>query len=91
MTDLLEIVELAKEYNAALIVVVLLTRIDPRTKDAADMLDYLKTQGLTVLRSRICERVAFRRATGEGATVEELDKDPQAVAEIKAFFDEVRP
>lgn len=91
MTDLLEIVELAKEYNEALIVVVLLTRIDPRTKDAADMLDYLKTQGLTVLRSRICERVAFRRATGEGATVEELDKDPQAVAEIKAFFDEVRP
>jgi chromosome partitioning protein len=90
MTDLLEIVELAKDYNAALTVVVLLTRIDPRTKDAADMLEYLKTQGLTVLQSRICERVAFRRAIGEGATVQEIDKDPQAVAEIEAFFNEVR-
>jgi chromosome partitioning protein len=90
MTDLLEIVELAKEYNESLTVLVLLTRIDPRTKDAADMLDYLKTQGLSVLRSQICERVAFRRAIGEGATVQEIGKDPQAVAEIEAFFNEVR-
>jgi chromosome partitioning protein len=90
LTDLLEIVELAKEYNASLAVVVLLTRIDPRTKDTADMLEYLRTQGLAVLQSRICERVAFRRAIGEGATVQEIDKDPQAVAAIEAFFNEVR-
>ena len=89
MTDLLEIVELAKEYNEALIVLVLLTRIDPRTKDAAAMLDYLTTEGLHVLEGRICERVAFRRAIGEGATVQEIGTDPQAVAEVEAFFKEV--
>lgn len=90
MTDLLAIVELAKDYNAALIVLVLLTRIDPRTKDLADMLEYLNSQNLTVLKAQICERVAFRRAIGEGATVQELGKDPQAIAEIEAFFAEVR-
>jgi chromosome partitioning protein len=37
----------------------------------------------------ICERVAFRRAIGEGATVRELGKDPSAVAEVDAFFREV--
>ena len=89
MTDLLEIVELAKEYNESLVVLVLLTRIDPRTKDTVAMLDYLITQGLHVLENRICERVAFRRAIGEGATVQEIGTDPNAIAEIEAFFKEV--
>lgn len=89
MTDLLEIVELAKEYNESLTVLVLLARIDPRTKDTAAMLDYIATQGLHVLKNRICERVAFRRAIGEGATVQEIGTDPQAIAEIEAFFKEV--
>lgn len=89
MTDLLEIVELAKEYNEGLAVSVLLTRIDPRTKDAAAMLDYLTEEGLQVLRGRICERVAFRRAIGEGGIVQEIGTDRQASAEIEAFFQEV--
>ena len=91
MTDLLEIVELAKEYNPALDVRVLLTRIDPRTKDTDEMLEYLKSQNLNVLTSRVCERVAYRRAIGEGAIVQELakTKDPQAVAEMDALYSEV--
>ena len=39
--------------------------------------------------SKICERVAFRRATGEGATVQELGKDHIAITEAQAFFNEV--
>ena len=89
MTDLMEIVELAKEYNTALDVRVLLMRIDPRTKDAGEMLDYLKEQGLNVLDARICERVAFRRAIGEGAIAQEIGKDPSATSEMEAFFSEV--
>lgn len=90
MTDLLEIVDLAKEFNPALDVRVLLTRIDPRTKDAGDMLNFLqKDQGLNVLRARVCERVAFRRVIGEGAIAQEIGKDPQATAEMEAFFKEV--
>jgi chromosome partitioning protein len=89
MTDLLEVVELAREYNPSLDVRVLLARIDPRTKDTGEMLVYLEEQGLKVLSSRVCERVAFRRSTGEGATVQEIGKDHQATAEMEVFFDEV--
>ncbi len=89
MTDLMEIVELAKEYNTGLDVRVLLMRVDTRTKDTGEMLDYLKEQGLNVLTSRICERVAFRRAIGEGAIAQELGKDASATAEVEAFFAEV--
>ena len=53
MTDLLEIVDLAKNYNPDLDVRVLLTRVDPRTKDAGDMLEFLQEQQLKVLPTRV--------------------------------------
>ena len=91
MTDLLEVVELAREYNPTLDVRVLLTRVDPRTKDAGDMLEFLQEQKLRVLSTRVCERVAYRRAIGEGAIVHEVakGKDGQAIAEMDAFLKEV--
>ncbi len=89
ITDLLTIVELARDYNENLDVHVLLTRIDPRTKDAAEMLDFLTEQKLSVLHTKVCERVAFRRAIGEGAIVQELGRDQAAIAEIEAFYSEV--
>ena len=89
MTDLLEVVELARDYNPGLDVRVLLTRIDPRTKDTAEMLEFLTEQKLKVLPSKICERVAYRRAIGEGATVQELGRDQAAINEMDAFFKEV--
>jgi len=89
MTDLLEVVELARDYNPDLDVRVLLTRVDPRTKDAAEMLEFLAEQKLTVLPTKVCERVAFRRAIGEGATVQELGRDQAAISEMEAFFREV--
>lgn len=89
MTDLLEIVELAKDFNAGLDVQVLMMRIDPRTRDTGEMLEYLKENELRVLNARICERVAYRRAIGEGATVAEIGKDAQAIAEMQALFEEI--
>jgi chromosome partitioning protein len=91
MTDLLEVVELAREYNPTLDVRVLLSRVDPRTKDAGDMLEFLAEQKLNVLDTRVCERVAYRRATGEGAIVHEVakGKDAQAIAEMDSFLKEV--
>ncbi|MCD2514597.1 ParA family protein [Comamonas endophytica] len=89
MTDLLEVVELARDYNPDLDVRVLLTRVDPRTKDAAEMLEFLTEQKLRVLTTKVCERVAFRRAIGEGASVKELGRDQAAIAEMEAFFREV--
>ena len=67
----------------------LLARVDPRTKDAAEMLEFLAEQKLTVLPTKICERVAYRRAIGEGASVQELGRDQAAVAEMENFFREV--
>lgn len=90
MTDLLEVIDMAKDYNAALRVRILLTRIDSRTKDVAEMLAFLQEQKLPVLSSRVCERVAYRRAIGEGAIVQELGKDPSANQEMEAFLAEVR-
>ncbi len=89
MTDLLEIVELAKDFNSDLDVQVLMMRIDPRTRDTGEMLEYLKENELRVLNARICERVAYRRAIGEGATVAEIGKDAQAIAEMQALFEEI--
>ena len=90
MTDLLEVVELARDYNPELDVRVLLTRVDSRTKDAAEMLAFLAEQKLKVLPIKVCERVAFRRAIGEGSTVHELGKDTAAISEMDAFFREVQ-
>jgi len=89
MTDLLEVVELARDYNQNLDVRVLLTRVDPRTKDATEMLGFLAEQKLRVLNTQVCERVAYRRAVGEGATVSEHGRDLAAIAEMQAFFREV--
>lgn len=89
MTDLMEVVELARDYNPQLDVRVLLTRIDPRTKDVAEMLAFLTEQKLTVLPTKVCERVAFRRAIGEGATVQEIGRDQVAIAEVEGFFREI--
>lgn len=89
MDDLLTIVDEARQFNEKLVVSVLLTRIDPRTKDTGEMLAYLEEKGLQVLKSKVCERVAVRRAVGEGAIVQEVGKDGHAVSEIEAFFKEV--
>jgi chromosome partitioning protein len=90
MTDLLEIVSMAKDYNPDLDVRILLMRVDPRTKDTGEMVAFLKEQQLTMLQTRIFERVAFRRAVGEGATVRELGRDPHAIAEIESLLAEIK-
>lgn len=89
MTDLLEVVGLAQDLNPSLDVRVLLTRVDPRTKDTAEMMQFLAEQKLTVLDGKVCERVAYRRSIGEGATVQEVGKDPAAKHEMERFFGEV--
>lgn len=89
LTDLLEIVDLATDYNPDLKISILMQRIDPRNRDSIKTLEFLREKNLHVLNARICERVAYRRAIGEGATVAELRKDPTAIAEMAAFFEEI--
>ncbi|HDZ58179.1 MAG TPA: ParA family protein [Pseudomonas xinjiangensis] len=91
MTDLQEIIEMAKDFNTNLKVKILMSRIDPRTRntETAEMISFLKEEGLEILEAVVCERVGFRRAIKEGATVEELGKDKSAIAEMRALYEEV--
>jgi chromosome partitioning protein len=91
LTDLLEIASVARDINPDLQIRVLLARVDPRTRDAGEMLAYLAEQRLEVLDARVCERVAYRRAISDGLTVDELDgarRDAIAVEEMNAVFRE---
>ena len=89
LTDILTLVDMARDYNPKLTTCVLLNRIDSRTKDTAEMLDYLHTKPLTVTKATLAERVAYRRSVGEGQTVWEYGKDKNATAEVEAMLAEV--
>jgi chromosome partitioning protein len=92
LTDLIEIADLARDLNPALRLRVMLARIDARARDVGQMLAHLAELNLEVIDARICERVAYRRAVGDGLTVGELAgvrRDSVAAAEIDAAFREV--
>lgn len=91
MTDLLEIADIAKDFNPDLKIRVLLSRVSPQphVKDADRMYEWLMENELEVLKARICERVAYRRCIGEGAVVTEWKKDLHAITEMNEFLQEV--
>jgi chromosome partitioning protein len=92
MTDLLEVIELARAFNPPLTVRVLLTRVNPRTKDTGEMRAYVQEQNLALFDTAVAERVAYRRAIRFGATVHEPacgQLDPRAIMEMETFFQEV--
>lgn len=89
LDDLLEVVNVAKTYNRRLEIKMLLSRIDPRTKDFGKMYEYLISLELDVLNAKISERVAFRRSIESGRVVEETREDKKAVAEMAQFYEEI--
>lgn len=93
MTDLLEVIELAREFNPWLTVHVLLTRVNMRAKDTGEMRAYVHEQKLPIFETVVAERVAYRHAIRFGATVREhihIAPDRKAITEMEAFFQEVR-
>ncbi len=89
MTDFLDLLSLAKDINPKLDAKFLLARLDTRTKDATEMLEYLEEQELPAFTSRIYERVAYRRVLPSGSTVHETKKDNIAIKEMNSLFKEV--
>lgn len=89
LDDLLQVVNLAKTYNRKLEIKMLLSRIDPRTKDFGKMYEYLKSLELDVLDAKIAERIAFRRSIEAGRVVEETRDDKKAIFEMAQFYEEV--
>ncbi len=84
-----ELVEMAKDYNRNLEVMVLLNQIDPRTRDLEDMVEAVKDHDLPILQSYLCWRVAFKRVITNGSTVHEYKKDKKAVEEMESVFKEI--
>jgi len=89
MDDFVRILEDAKAVKPEINVKVVLSRIDTRTKDRAEMLKYLHDSGLEVLDSVIHERVIYRRVFSEGMGVFENSKDPAAKSEVEKLFTEL--
>jgi len=87
------LVEQAQAINEKLRAFAVLNRAstNPSVKEAEDaraaLADY---ENLRPGRAVIRDRISFRKAAREGSTVGELaDRDPKAIAEIQAFYEEV--
>lgn len=92
MTDLLQVAKMVSEAGSPFDLRILLSRVDARTRETAEMLEFLQEQNLQVFSSRIHERIAYRRATGEGLIVDEMSKgkDRTAIEEMDTFFKELQ-
>lgn len=90
MSDMVQLLQMVGDVNRSMLARVLLTRMDSRTKDGADMRKFLTEEmRLPVMACEIAERVGFKRTTGRGVTVEEDGQDEKAIAEMAAFYKEI--
>jgi len=89
MDDLLEIIEEARQFNESLQIKVLLTRV-ANSNDTGKMIDWLEQKGLPLMQARICERVAIKRAVGDGAIVQEISDNKKAIFEMEFFYKEIK-
>lgn len=90
MSDMMQLLQMVGDINRGLQVRVLLTRLDSRTKDGAEMRKFLTdNMGVQVLEAEVGERVGFRRTTGRGVTVEEDGTDDKAIHEMALFYREL--
>jgi chromosome partitioning protein len=60
LTDVLTVVDEAKDFNPKVHVKALMNRIDTRTKDTSDLQAFLEEYHIPAFNTRVCERVAFR-------------------------------
>jgi chromosome partitioning protein len=89
LTDVLTIVDEARDFNPKVRVKALMNRIDTRTKDTDELQAFLEEHHVPTFNTRICERVAFRRSVNQGCIVHEFGKDPAAIAEIDNLMREI--
>jgi len=62
----------------------------PRSRENAETMDALKMlDGLTPLKARLVQRLAFRRSFSEGMAVFELEPSSKAAAELKTLAREI--
>ena len=87
LSDMLSILQDAREFKPDLEVRVLLTRCDFRVVENSKTLDYLRFEKLIVLPTFVADRVAYKRAAERGSMVQELEKpNKSASKEMEAFL-----
>lgn len=87
-----ELVAQAQGFNSALRPLVVLSRASTNasSRDAAEARELIEEYpGLGLADAVIRDRVSFRRAAGDGKSVEELSNDEKAVIEMRQLFREV--
>lgn len=86
-----DMLEEARAYNPALRALALLNRADPQGPDNLAAVEVAgELSGVEVLGAQLGNRKAFRSAIGQGLIVAELrPRDPKALAEITALYQEV--
>jgi chromosome partitioning protein len=89
LTDVLTVVDEARDFNPKVRVKALMNRIDTRTKDTSELQAFLEEHHIPVFNTRVCERVAFRRSVNQGCIVHEFGKDPAAITEIDNLMREI--
>ncbi|WP_282287973.1 AAA family ATPase [Pseudomonas sp. PS02302] len=97
LEDTTQLIEMVKGFNEHLKVTALATRIDTKTRDAEDLINFLVDSEIKVFTNMVCERKAYRKATGLGMAVWELPsryegkkvRDKVAAEEILKVLNEV--
>ena len=89
MNDFIEVLELAKPLNPTLTVCALLNRV-ARTKETREVERFLTLAAMPMFTTHIHERVAYRRATALGKSVQELTIDQKATLEMNRLIKEIQ-
>lgn len=89
LDDLLAIISGARAFNTNFTAKVLLAKVDSRAGDIDAMRTHILSLGMQVYDTVIKERVAYRRAVGNGEVVHDQELDKKAMQEITMLWEEV--
>jgi chromosome partitioning protein len=87
--EIVDIIKEASVFKENLKSVFVINRKIVNTAIGRDVTEALVVYGVPVLRSAICQRVAFAESAASGCTVLEIDIDSVAAKEILALVDEL--
>jgi chromosome partitioning protein len=86
LSDLIDILELALDFNQKLQIKVIVSRVKNNSVAARKMQAFLVKKKLPTLTAQIGERVIFDTAIFGGTTVQELKTDLKAIEEMEAVL-----
>ncbi len=89
LSDTLELFEEARSVRDDLLGAIVITKKDGRTKAGKTIQKSLVGHGVPVLRTEICNRIAYVKAAAAGTSVTRYDADSAAAREVRGVVDEL--